>query len=178
MSTLIPFDDVVVLLPVRPAPISQGGIVVPDKLDESKRFGKVVSVGPGKVIPMGGRQAPMPMELRLKGNLSPDEIAAIEAPPEGISLGTVVPNEAWPPRYPMNAQPGDYVIFSAGMKIMPDGPGTVEFIATRNECILAKIEGFIEHDETVSDRDLMVPVPSQLVDATGMPFRKPGTGRA
>lgn len=54
---LRPLDDRVVVKPVEGEEKTAGGIVLPDKAREKQQRGKVVSVGPGKLLESGERAA-------------------------------------------------------------------------------------------------------------------------
>ena len=55
--TLKPLDDRVVVEPVAAEEKTAGGIVLPDTAKEKPQRGKVVSVGPGKLLDSGSRGA-------------------------------------------------------------------------------------------------------------------------
>ena len=52
-----PLDDRVVVLPLEAEETTAGGIVLPDSAKEKPQRGKVVAVGPGKVLDSGVRGA-------------------------------------------------------------------------------------------------------------------------
>jgi chaperonin GroES len=54
-SKLRPLDDRVVVKPVEAEERTAGGIVLPDSAKEKPQRGKVVSVGPGKLLENGQR---------------------------------------------------------------------------------------------------------------------------
>ncbi len=54
-SKLRPLDDRVVVKPVEAEERTAGGIVLPDTAKEKPQRGKVVSVGPGKLLDNGQR---------------------------------------------------------------------------------------------------------------------------
>ena len=54
-SKLRPLDDRVVVKPVEAEERTAGGIVLPDSAKEKPQRGKVVSVGPGKLLENGSR---------------------------------------------------------------------------------------------------------------------------
>ena len=50
-----PLDDRVVLQPCNPEEVTAGGIVLPDAAKEKPQRGKVMAVGPGKLLDSGKR---------------------------------------------------------------------------------------------------------------------------
>ncbi|MCI0492317.1 MAG: co-chaperone GroES [Planctomycetes bacterium] len=52
---LRPLDDRVVVQPLEAEEMTAGGIVLPDAAQEKPQRGKVVSVGPGKLLDSGNR---------------------------------------------------------------------------------------------------------------------------
>jgi chaperonin GroES len=54
-SKLRPLDDRVVVKPVEAEERTAGGIVLPDTAKEKPQRGKVVSIGPGKLLDNGAR---------------------------------------------------------------------------------------------------------------------------
>ena len=52
-----PLDDRVVVLPLEAEETTAGGIVLPDSAKEKPQRGKVVAVGPGKLLDSGVRGA-------------------------------------------------------------------------------------------------------------------------
>ncbi len=54
-SKLRPLDDRVVVKPVEAEKRTAGGIVLPDSAKEKPQRGKVVSIGPGKLLENGQR---------------------------------------------------------------------------------------------------------------------------
>jgi len=52
---LRPLDDRVVVQPVEAEEVTAGGIVLPDSAKEKPQRGKVLAVGPGKLLDGGGR---------------------------------------------------------------------------------------------------------------------------
>ena len=52
-----PLNDRVIIRP-KTKDVTDGGLIVPDKYRELLNFGMVVSVGPGKRLPDGGRLEP------------------------------------------------------------------------------------------------------------------------
>ncbi len=50
-----PLDDRVVVVPVEAEAMTAGGIVLPDSAKEKPQRGKVVAVGPGKLLDSGQR---------------------------------------------------------------------------------------------------------------------------
>jgi chaperonin GroES len=54
---LKPLDDRVVVKPVESEEKTAGGIVLPDRAKEKQQRGKVVSVGPGRLLDNGERAA-------------------------------------------------------------------------------------------------------------------------
>ena len=52
---LRPLDDRVVVEPMEPETRTAGGIVLPDSAQEKPQRGKVVAVGPGKLLDSGSR---------------------------------------------------------------------------------------------------------------------------
>lgn len=55
---LRPLDDRVVVEPGEAEEVTSGGIVLPDTAKEKPQRGKVVSVGPGKLLKNGSRGTP------------------------------------------------------------------------------------------------------------------------
>jgi chaperonin GroES len=53
-----PLDDRVVVQPSEAESTTAGGIVLPDSAQEKPQRGKVVSVGPGRLLDSGDRGAP------------------------------------------------------------------------------------------------------------------------
>jgi len=53
-----PLDDRVVVKPVEAEQKTKGGIVLPDTAKEKPQKGKVVAIGPGKLLSNGKRAAP------------------------------------------------------------------------------------------------------------------------
>jgi chaperonin GroES len=52
---LLPLDDRVIVLPVESTETTAGGIVLPDAAKEKPLRGKVIAVGPGKLLDNGKR---------------------------------------------------------------------------------------------------------------------------
>lgn len=52
---LRPLDDRVVVQPLEAEEVTAGGIVLPDAAQEKPQRGKVVAVGPGKLLDSGNR---------------------------------------------------------------------------------------------------------------------------
>lgn len=52
---LRPLDDRVVVQPLEAEAVTSGGIVLPDSAKEKPQRGKVVAVGPGKLLDNGSR---------------------------------------------------------------------------------------------------------------------------
>ena len=52
---LRPLDDRVVVQPLEAEAVTSGGIVIPDSAKEKPQRGKVVAVGPGKLLDNGSR---------------------------------------------------------------------------------------------------------------------------
>jgi len=59
---LKPLDDRVVVEPLEAEEKTPGGIVLPDTAKEKPQRGKVIAVGPGKLLDDGNR-APIPVEV-------------------------------------------------------------------------------------------------------------------
>ena len=59
---LKPLDDRVVVEPLEAEEKTPGGIVLPDTAKEKPQRGKVIAVGPGKLLEDGNR-APIPVEV-------------------------------------------------------------------------------------------------------------------
>jgi len=59
---LKPLDDRVIVEPDQKDDVSPGGIVLPDQAQDKPTRGKVLSVGPGKILPDGVTRAKMPVE--------------------------------------------------------------------------------------------------------------------
>ena len=58
MANLIPLNDSVILEPVEAETMTASGIVIPDTASKEKsKKGKVVSIGPGKIV--DGKQTPL-----------------------------------------------------------------------------------------------------------------------
>lgn len=55
---LLPLDDRVVVQRLEAEETTQGGIVLPDTAKEKPQKGKVVAVGPGRMLDDGSRAAP------------------------------------------------------------------------------------------------------------------------
>ncbi|QDT66610.1 co-chaperone GroES [Calycomorphotria hydatis] len=55
--TLNPLDDRVVVEPLDADEVTAGGIVLPDSAKEKPQRGKVVAVGPGRLLESGERSA-------------------------------------------------------------------------------------------------------------------------
>jgi len=55
---LVPLDDRVVVQRLEAEETTQGGIVLPDTAKEKPQKGKVVAVGPGRMLDDGSRAAP------------------------------------------------------------------------------------------------------------------------
>lgn len=55
--TIKPLDDRVVVEPMDPEEVTAGGIVLPDSAKEKPQRGKVVAVGPGRLMDSGERSA-------------------------------------------------------------------------------------------------------------------------
>jgi chaperonin GroES len=53
-----PLDDRIVVLPLEAEAKTRGGIVLPDTAKEKPQQGKVISVGPGRVLDTGDRAKP------------------------------------------------------------------------------------------------------------------------
>ncbi|MDO8425580.1 MAG: co-chaperone GroES [bacterium] len=71
-----PLHDHVVVKPSSEETVTKSGIVLPDTAKEKPEQGKVVAVGPGKVL-SSGQRAPMSVQvgdLVLFKKYSPDEI--------------------------------------------------------------------------------------------------------
>ena len=56
--TLHPLDDRIVVEPMEAEEKTAGGILIPDTAKEKPQKGKVVAVGPGKLLDDGKRAAP------------------------------------------------------------------------------------------------------------------------
>jgi chaperonin GroES len=74
--TIKPLSDRVLIEVLEAEEKTKGGIILPDTAKEEKTEGKVVSVGPGKVLDSGKRQ---PLDLKagdrvIFGKYSGDEI--------------------------------------------------------------------------------------------------------
>ena len=54
-ANLRPLDDRVVVKPMEAEEVTAGGIVLPDAAQEKPQRGKVVAVGPGKLLDSGAR---------------------------------------------------------------------------------------------------------------------------
>jgi len=50
-----PLDDRVVVLPLEAQAVSRGGIHIPDQAKEKPQRGKILAVGPGKMLDSGER---------------------------------------------------------------------------------------------------------------------------
>ena len=55
--TLNPLDDRVVVQPLEAEEMTAGGIVLPDTAKEKQQRGRVVAVGPGRLLDSGERSA-------------------------------------------------------------------------------------------------------------------------
>lgn len=58
-----PLDDRVVVEPFEAEERTAGGIVLPDTAREKPQQGKVVAVGPGKLLEKSGERAPMSLKV-------------------------------------------------------------------------------------------------------------------
>jgi len=56
--TIRPLDDHVVVVPIEAEEKTRGGIVLPDTAKEKPQQGKVLAVGPGKLLDDGTRAKP------------------------------------------------------------------------------------------------------------------------
>jgi chaperonin GroES len=56
--TIRPLDDHVVVVPIEAEEKTRGGIVLPDTAKEKPQQGKVIGVGPGKLLDDGTRAKP------------------------------------------------------------------------------------------------------------------------
>lgn len=54
-TNLKPLDDRVIIKPAESEEVTSGGIVLPEKAREKQQRGKVVAVGPGKLLDSGER---------------------------------------------------------------------------------------------------------------------------
>lgn len=57
MAKIRPLDDRIVVEPVQAEETTAGGIVLPDSAQEKPQRGKVVAVGPGRLLDSGERGA-------------------------------------------------------------------------------------------------------------------------
>jgi chaperonin GroES len=55
---LEPLEDRIVVEPMEAEQVTRGGIVLPDSAKEKPQKGKVIAVGPGRVLDNGKRAAP------------------------------------------------------------------------------------------------------------------------
>ena len=55
MAKIRPLDDRIVVEPVEAEEVTAGGIVLPDSAQEKPQRGKVVAVGPGRLLDSGER---------------------------------------------------------------------------------------------------------------------------
>lgn len=53
-----PIGDRVLVKPLESEERSKGGVIIPDTAKEKPQMGEVLSVGPGKILENGQRQAP------------------------------------------------------------------------------------------------------------------------
>jgi chaperonin GroES len=76
MASVRPLDDRIVVKPLEAEEKTRGGIVLPDTAKEKPARGKVVAVGPGKLLPSGDRVKPAIKqgELVLYGKYSGTDI--------------------------------------------------------------------------------------------------------
>jgi chaperonin GroES len=58
MANLKPLGDRIVVLPAENEKVTASGILIPDTAKEKPQEGKVVAVGPGKLLESGERVAP------------------------------------------------------------------------------------------------------------------------
>jgi len=58
MASVRPLDDRIVVKPLEAEEKTRGGIVLPDTAKEKPARGKVLAVGPGKLLPSGERVKP------------------------------------------------------------------------------------------------------------------------
>ncbi|KKK59898.1 hypothetical protein LCGC14_3029790, partial [marine sediment metagenome] len=57
-----PLDDYVALKPLEADDVTPGGIVIPDQAKEQPQRGKVLSIGPGRLLDSGERASPQVRE--------------------------------------------------------------------------------------------------------------------
>ncbi len=63
---LKPLADRVVIKPLDPEEVKQGGIIIPDTAKEKPQEGEVIAVGPGKLLDSGERQV---LEVKVKDRI-------------------------------------------------------------------------------------------------------------
>jgi chaperonin GroES len=80
MIKLRPLADRVVVKPLEPEEVKQGGIIIPDTAKEKPQEGEVVAVGPGKLLDSGERQ---PVEVKEKDRILYGKYSGTEVTVEG-----------------------------------------------------------------------------------------------
>jgi chaperonin GroES len=78
---LRPLADRVVVKPLDPEEVKQGGIIIPDTAKEKPQEGEVIAVGPGKMLDSGERQA---LEVKEKDRILYGKYSGTEVNIEGI----------------------------------------------------------------------------------------------
>ncbi len=78
---LKPLADRVVVKPLDPKEVNQGGIIIPDTAKEKPQEGEVIAVGPGKMLDSGERQA---LEVKEKDRILYGKYSGTEVNIEGI----------------------------------------------------------------------------------------------
>jgi chaperonin GroES len=74
--TIKPLDDRIVVTRTEPEQTTSGGIILPENAKEKPQQGKVIAVGPGKLLDNGDRAKPdvAPGDLILFGKYSGSEL--------------------------------------------------------------------------------------------------------
>lgn len=88
-----PINDHVIVKPITEDEVTKAGIVIPDTVDKEKpEKGKVVAVGPGKIMD-NGQRAPMSVktgDVVMFKKYSPDEIKIDQEEYLVISEGDII----------------------------------------------------------------------------------------
>jgi chaperonin GroES len=78
---LRPLADRVVVKPLDPEEVNQGGIIIPDTAKEKPQEGEVIAVGPGRILDSGERQA---LEVKEKDRILYGKYSGTEVNIEGV----------------------------------------------------------------------------------------------
>lgn len=82
-SVLKPLGDRIVVKPSKAEEKTSGGIVLPDTAKERPQEGKVIAVGPGKVLDSGQK---VPMEIKVGDKVLYSKYGGTEVKIEGEEL--------------------------------------------------------------------------------------------